>query len=277
MNIPPLPELRFAEIPHASQHRYTGDRFSYTEAGAAGAPPLILLHGVGANSMHWRFQFAAFADRFRVVAWNAPGYMLSDPLRAETPTGDDYADALADFLAALGIGTFDVMANSFGTRVAQCFAARHPGRIKRAVFTGASLAAGISAEERARTAAGRAEMIARGSYRFAERAPALLGSQASAETRTLVEHTLRATNRGGFLQAARFMAAGTMPPPGAGMTMPLLIVQGSEDSVTPAHANAALLVAAVPQARLVTVDGVGHLPEIEQPNQVNALVRELLA
>lgn len=277
MNIPPLPELRFAEIPSVSQHRYTGDRFSYMEAGDEGAPPLVLLHGVGANSMHWRFQFAASAARFRVIAWNAPGYMLSDPLRAETPTGDDYADALADFLAALGIDRFDAMANSFGTRVAQCFAARHPGRIARAVFTGASLAAGISEEERARTGAGRAEMIARGSYRFAERAPALLGSQASAETRTLVEHTLRATNRDGFLQAARFIAAGTMPPPGAGMTMPLLIIQGSEDRVTPAAANAALLVAAAPQARLVTLDGVGHLPEIEQPDRVNTLVREFLA
>jgi hypothetical protein len=31
--VPPLPELRFAEIPARSRQRYTGDRFSHIEAG----------------------------------------------------------------------------------------------------------------------------------------------------------------------------------------------------------------------------------------------------
>jgi pimeloyl-ACP methyl ester carboxylesterase len=149
MAIPPLPELRFADIPSGSQVRCRGDRFSYMEAGAASTPPLVLLHGIGGNSIHWRWQFAGLANRLRVIAWNAPGYMLSDCLIAETPTACDYADALADFLASLGVGAFDLLANSFGTRVAQCFAYHHPGRIGRAVFTGAGVAVGSSAEERA--------------------------------------------------------------------------------------------------------------------------------
>ena len=255
-----------------SRHRYVGDRFCYMEAGQADLPPVLLLHGIGANSLHWRYQLAGLADRFRLIAWNAPGYLLSDNLRAETPSCRDYADALNDLLSALGIGGFDIVANSFGTRIAQCFAYHRPGRIGRAVFTGTSISDDSSPEERARSVEARARMIERGGYGFGDRATALLGSSASADTWALVQQTLRATNPTGFMQAVRFIAEAEMPPLATGLTMALLMVQGEEDRVTPAATNAELLAAALPHARLVMLAGCGHLPEVELSSYVNDLI-----
>src|SRR5215467_9578882 len=174
--LPPLPELCLAEIPVTSRHRYVGDRLCYMEAGGIDLPPVLLLHGIGANSLHWRYQLAGLSNRFRLIAWNAPGYLFSDNLRAETPSCRDYADALDDLLSALGIDGFDIVANSFGTRVAQCFADDWSGRIGRAVFTGTSIHHGTPPEERAQTVEARAQMIERGGYGFGDRAAALLGS-----------------------------------------------------------------------------------------------------
>jgi pimeloyl-ACP methyl ester carboxylesterase len=274
-SVPPLPELCFAEVPATSRHRYVGDRFSYMESGRSDAASLLLLHGIGANSLHWRFQFANLADRFRLIAWNAPGYFLTDNLRPETPSARDYADALCDFASAVGIGHFAVIANSFGTRVAQCFAHYHPGRISCAVFTGTSIPQELS-DDRAHGLAARAKMIERGAYAFGERAAALLGSSASADTLALVRQTVRATNPSGFMQAARFVASGDMPPLGSGLTMPLLMIQGDQDHVTPADSNAARLAATVPGARIVMLPGIGHLPEVEAPQVVNELVVQRL-
>jgi pimeloyl-ACP methyl ester carboxylesterase len=66
--------------------------FSFLEAGSG--PPLVLLHGIGSAAASFRYQLEALSARFRVVAWDSPGYGASTPLAIEHPDTSDYAAAL---------------------------------------------------------------------------------------------------------------------------------------------------------------------------------------
>jgi pimeloyl-ACP methyl ester carboxylesterase len=87
-------ELNFAQV--------EGHSIAYREAGQG--PALVLLHGFLCDSRCWCSQVTGLSDRFRVVAWDAPGAgSSSDP--TEPFTTADYACSLARFLDELGSGS----------------------------------------------------------------------------------------------------------------------------------------------------------------------------
>jgi len=230
--------------------------------------------------MHWRFQFAGLSDAFRVVAWNAPGYILSDAFRAEWPGCRDYADAVADFLAALKLDRVHIMGNSFGSRVAQCFAIHYPARVIRLAMTGTGVGPkGMSEEEKQKIIATREGQIAKGGYGFGARVNALVGKNASEQTIALVRDVVRATSPRGFMHGVKLGLADGYDPEAvaAKVTAPVLMISGSEDRVNPIDRNAAVLAKTMRHARLEILEGIGHLPEVEVPEKVNALLRAFFA
>jgi pimeloyl-ACP methyl ester carboxylesterase len=274
---PSLPDLRFVAV--VARDRFTGDRWSYMEAGRPDAPPVLLLHGIGGNSMDWRYQFEGLSDRFRVIAWNAPGYVLSDALTIETPTCSDYAGAVGDLLDALQLRRVHLLGNSFGSRVAQCFAMFYPDRVMKVAMVGPSAGPdGLTDAQKAATIATRESQIASGGYGFGARADALVGPKTSPELLALVRNGARATNPQAFRQAVRFSLTDGYSPGevAAKMRAPVLLIAGSEDRISPIPANAALLKKAIPTAQLEILEGIGHLPHLEAPDRVNALVRAFL-
>ena len=247
---PVLPEVRFARIPLQAQERYLGDRFSYIEAGPADAPCVLFLHGIGSNASYYRFQFNTLSRHFHVVAWNAPGYWMSDNLKTEHPSDQDYAQAVADFTQAIGLQAFVLSGNSFGSVVAQAFAIRHPQRVQRLILTGTGVGQKQVSVERREKFEARARRIRLGSYQYGDAGvDNLVGSQASTALRAMLVEVL---------------------------TMPVLLVRGSGDQVNPRQENADLLLPHLPNGRLLELPGIGHLPEVEAPSAFNRLIEDFV-
>jgi pimeloyl-ACP methyl ester carboxylesterase len=171
--IPPLPDLRFVAL-DAAALGLEGPRMSYMEAGVGTGATVLCLHGIGANSMGWRFSLAALSRHARVIAWNAPGYMLSDNLAAEAPGPERYADVAVALLDALGLtGPVFVAGSSFGSMLGACLAARHPGRVAKLALIGTSRG------QRWKGPEGRAQMLAMRAASVAEGGVALAMSDTS--------------------------------------------------------------------------------------------------
>ncbi len=74
---------------------------AYREKGTA--TPLVFIHGMGGNSAAWEGQYSAFADRYRVIGWDGPGYGDSGEFADDRPVVADYVDALARLFDTLEI------------------------------------------------------------------------------------------------------------------------------------------------------------------------------
>jgi pimeloyl-ACP methyl ester carboxylesterase len=266
--------MRFARIPHSAQSRYLGDRFSYLEAGDVDAPCLLLLHGIGGNATYFRFQLAQLSQRYRVIAWNAPGYWLSDNLQTENPTAEDYAQAVADFLDALEVQQAVVLGNSFGSAVGQAFAIYHTARVQKLILTGAGVGQKVLTPQRRAAFQARMDRIRLGSYHYGDQGVGnLVGAQTPQIVRDMLVNMTRGTNAPGLLRAASFrLSAFYSPDLAAAMTMPVMLVQGSEDKTNPQNENADLLLPYLPNGRLHVLPGVAHLPEVELPEVFHTLL-----
>ncbi|MBF6331750.1 alpha/beta fold hydrolase [Nocardia transvalensis] len=100
-------------------------------SGPADAPPLVLLHGSGANTTTWRGDIAALAQRFRTYAVDLVGEPgLSAPSRPAL-NSEAVALWLDDVLAGLGITRTAMAGMSLGGWTALDYAIRRPDRVNR--------------------------------------------------------------------------------------------------------------------------------------------------
>jgi pimeloyl-ACP methyl ester carboxylesterase len=99
----------------------------YREAGTAGQPKLLLLHGFPTSSHMFRDLIPLLADRFHIVAPDLPGFGQSGDPR--TNSFDSIADTIERFTEIVGFDRFIVYVFDYGAPTGFRLAIRHPERI----------------------------------------------------------------------------------------------------------------------------------------------------
>lgn len=260
-----------------------GGRVAYLDGGTAGdaRPPLLLLHGIGADKDHWPRLAARLRERLRVVAPDLPGFGQSDrPAFADAAadyTMPGQAATVVAFADALGLETFHLGGSSMGGRIAAELAARHPGRVRTLWLMAPAGARGTAYSEMIRrVVAGEAPpLFARtpdeyaAAVAFTMRRPPDIPRPA---LRVLAAETAAGydLHRAVFRQMTDELAAGPSTEDLLrGLPVPTLVTWGEDDRVL--HPSGAdTLAAAMPRAEAHRMPGIGHLPMLEDPDALAA-------
>jgi pimeloyl-ACP methyl ester carboxylesterase len=270
---PGLVDARVARHP-PEERRTPRGLVSFRAAGSG--PAVFLLHGISSQSGSWVGQLDALAPRFRVIAWDAPGYGRSDALPAPAPAAADYAATLAGLWDALGIERAVVVASSLGALMAGAFAARWPERAAGLVLLNPAGGYGRAdpAERESKLAARLERLASLGPAGMAaELSPGMLSAAASAGARAVAAWSIARLRPDGYTQAARMLSGGSLADDAVRYDGPVQVVAASADTITP-PAGCEAIARAFPRGEYRLLEGSGHLSYLDAPDTVNALVAE---
>jgi pimeloyl-ACP methyl ester carboxylesterase len=106
----------------------------YRRAGSG--PGLLLLHQSPQSSREFEPLMQAWGHNFTVIAPDAPGYGLSDPLGVAQADLEDFAAATMEFADALGLGRFAMYGYHTGGGMAVAVAHEYPDRVTASASNG---------------------------------------------------------------------------------------------------------------------------------------------
>jgi pimeloyl-ACP methyl ester carboxylesterase len=111
-----------------------GVRLHYLDRGQG--PAVVLLHGNGSMVEDFVSSglFGQATQKYRVVAFDRPGFGRSDRPRDRVWTPEAQADLLHEALTAIGVTEAVIFGHSWGTTVAAAMAVRHPSMVSGLVL-----------------------------------------------------------------------------------------------------------------------------------------------
>jgi pimeloyl-ACP methyl ester carboxylesterase len=274
------PAARRAE-PELEEVELHGHRVGFLRAGEG--PLCVLVHGITSSSEIWRPVIRRLARDYTVVAPDLLGHGRSAKPRGDYSLGA-YASGIRDLLGVLGYERGTAVGHSLGGGIAMQFAYQFPEYCERlALISSGGLGRQVNPLLRAATLPGSEMVLPVITHDYALRAGEAIGSAigrlglrfgpdvaefargyaslADRDARRAFLHSLRAViDVGGQRVSAldRLYLAERMP---------LLLIWGREDPIIPVE-HGRYAHALVPGSELVELDGAGHFPMLDDPDQI---------
>ena len=281
----PLLETIHRSSPHFID--VAGNQIAYVEGG--NGDPLVFIHGFGGSMWNWEYQYTDLATSYHVIILDLLGSGMSEkPDVAYSPKR--MVKFFEQFLDSLEIQQATLIGNSMGAGLAMAMTLHSPERVK-----GLILISGFPPDPR--------ESVASPQYiQFLNRRPPLwlakfgnwiAGRWATKNlleeiiydqnliTPLVVERSFQNRRNSDFLPPLFSLSdhidqwKEEFAPRLNSIEHPTLILWGSEDRVFPPVVGEQLQ-ATIPHASFHLVREAGHIPQWEQPSQVNALIVQYL-
>ncbi|MFN8457032.1 MAG: 3-oxoadipate enol-lactonase [Anaerolineae bacterium] len=262
-----MTQLQFASVNGVTLH--------YSREGRSEGIPLVFINSLGTDLRIWNAVVPRLAGHYALIRYDKRGHGLSD-----SPPGPYTIRALADDLSGLldylHVEVAILIGVSIGGMIALDFTGRHPERVKALVLCNTASKIGTAEMWHERIETIRQNGIA-------SLAETILGrwlsasfiSQQPARYRGYYNMLTR-TPAAGYIAACEAIRDADLSAIVGSIHIPALVVAGTEDLATP-PAVVRGLAEALPQAQFELLQGVGHIPSIEQPAKLTAEIRQFLS
>ena len=270
--------------------RWKHGRVFYKTSGMRNpGPPLVFIHGVGAgvSSFMWRKNFDDLAQDFRVYALDLLGFGFSDKPAIASYSADLYVDLITDFIREVAGYPANIIASSLGAAYAIRVADEHPELINTMIL---NAPAGADAFSQRPGMAGAAFYGLLQSPVLGTSFYNVMASERSIRdyardnlfydhrrvSNRLVANLYATSHQPGAQHAIAAFLSGYLNTdtrsPFSRLSQRVILVWGKQDTTTPLEKGVSLQ-ALNPRSTLEVFDYCRMMPEQEQPERFNALVR----
>jgi 3-oxoadipate enol-lactonase len=250
--------------------RTNGILLHYRLHGPADAPVVALANSLGTDARIWDPVIDILAADYLVLSYDKRGHGLSD-----APAGDysfdDHVGDLAALLDHLGIGRLALAGVSVGGLIAQGFALRHPNRLAALVLCDTAPKLGDAALWEGRMTSVRRNGLASIADAIMERWFSEGFRRARPDELAGWRNLFLRTDPEGYCGTCATLRDTDLSGQVGAIAIPTLVVVGEHDRSTPV-AVARACAEAIPGARFENIPGAGHIPSIEQPAALAALM-----